>query len=165
MQFSAILLKKKVEIKIKGRPTLDLNIVQITKSKIRDYLKKFNNNIYKIHNWICGCSETNRLYCFPCLLFGRKSNDVAYVKNGINDLIYLASKIKTHKKSMAHINCQINLKLLGKQDIRQLSSAYRLNIKQYNKKINYNRYVLNKIINCIKFCGAFELTLRDHDNK
>jgi hypothetical protein len=67
---------------------------------------------------------------------------------------------------MTHINSQLNLKLLGKQDIRQqLSSAYRLNIKQYNEKISHNRYVLNKIINCIKFCGAFELALQGHDEK
>lgn len=38
------------------------------------------------------------------------------MKNGINDLINLTSKIKTHEKSMTHINCQLNLKLLGKQD-------------------------------------------------
>lgn len=67
---------------------------------------------------------------------------------------------------MTHINCQLNSKLLGKQDIKQqLSSAYRLNIKQYNEKISHNRYILNKIINCIKFCGAFELALRGHDEK
>lgn len=37
--------------------------------------------------------------------------------NGINYLIHLTSKIKTHEKSMTHINSQLNLKLLGKQDI------------------------------------------------
>jgi len=155
-----------MEIKNKGRPTPDLNIKQITKCKTRDYVRQFKNDIYKTNDWICGCSETNRLYCFPCLLFGQKSNDAAWVKNGINDLIHLTSKIKTHEKSMTHINSQLNLKLLGKQDIRQqLSSAYRLNIKQYNEKISHNRYILNKIINCIKFCGAFELALRGHDEK
>jgi len=40
-----------------------------------------------------------------------------------------------------------------------------LNIKQYNEKISHNRYILNKIINCIKFCGAFELAHRGHDEK
>lgn len=106
------------------------------------------------------------MYCFPCLLFGKKSNDVAWVKNGINDLVHLPCKTKTHEKSMTHINCQLNWKLLGKQDIKQqLSSADRLNIKQYNEKISLNRYILNKIVNCIKFCGAFELSLRGHDEK
>jgi len=67
---------------------------------------------------------------------------------------------------MTHINSQLNLKLLGKQNIRQpLSSAYRLNIKQCNEKISHNSYILNKTINCIQFCGAFELALRGHNEK
>jgi len=88
-----------MEIKNKGTPTPDLNIKQITKCKTREYVRKFKNDniIYKTHDWICGCSETNRLYCFPCLLFGQKSSDVTWVKNGINDLINLTSKIKTHE--------------------------------------------------------------------
>lgn len=32
-------------------------------------------------------------------------------------------------------------------------------------QISKNRYVLAQIINCIKFCGAFELALRGHDEK
>lgn len=52
--FSTISLKKKMEMKIKGRPTPDLNIVQNKKSKIRDYIRKLNSNdsndIYKMYN-------------------------------------------------------------------------------------------------------------------
>jgi len=43
---STISLEKKMEIKKRGRPTPDLNIVQITKSKTRDYVRKFYNDIY-----------------------------------------------------------------------------------------------------------------------
>lgn len=58
------------------------------------------------------------------------------------------------------------MKLLGKVDIRQqLDSAYRRNIQQQNEQVRKNRYVLSKIIDCIKFCGAFELALRGHDEK
>ena len=32
-----------------------------------------------------------------------------------------------------------------------------------NKRVCNNRYVLNIIINCIPFCGAFELALYGHD--
>lgn len=64
-----------MEIKTKGRPDPDLNIVQITKSKIRDYVREFINDIYKMHDQISGCSETYRLHCIRCLFFGRKSND------------------------------------------------------------------------------------------
>lgn len=53
---------------------------------------------------------------------------------------------------------------MGKIDIRiQLDSAYRMNIKRQNEQVTKNRYVLSKLIDCINFCGAFELALRGHD--
>jgi len=74
----------------------------------------------------------NHLFCFPCILFSRKSGDNNWVQKGINDLAHLNLKIKMHEKSTSHISSHLSLNLLGKQDIRQqLSSAYRLSIKQY----------------------------------
>ncbi|KAL4097871.1 hypothetical protein QTP88_022574 [Uroleucon formosanum] len=81
----------------------------------------------------------------------------------IDDLSHLSAKIKSHEKTQIHINAQLSLKLLGKQDIRQqLNSAFRLNIQKYNEQVKENRYILSKIIDCIRFCGAFELALRGH---
>jgi hypothetical protein len=69
--------------------------------------------------------------------------------------------MKMHK---SHINAQLDFELLGKQDLRQqLDSACRRNIEQHNEQVRKNRYVLSQIINCIKFCGVFELALRGHD--
>ncbi|CAH1103031.1 unnamed protein product [Psylliodes chrysocephalus] len=45
----------------------------------------------------------------------------------------------------------------------QLDSVYWLNIQRHNENVSKNRYILSKIINCIKFCGAFDLALRGHD--
>lgn len=44
-----------------------------------------------------------------------------------------------------------------------MDSAYRRNIELHNEKVRHNRYILNIIINCVRFCGAFELELRGHD--
>lgn len=38
-----------------------------------------------------------------------------------------------------------------------------LGIELHNEKVTNNRYILNVIINCIRFCSAFELALRGHD--
>lgn len=84
----------------------------------------------------------------------------------IDNLGHLHTKIKSHEKTQAHFNSQLNLKLLGIRDIRQqLNSAFRLNIQKFNKEVNKNRYILSKIIDCVKFCSAFELALRGHDEK
>ncbi|KAL4088759.1 hypothetical protein QTP88_023843 [Uroleucon formosanum] len=88
---------------------------------------------------------------------------MSWSKIGIDDLSHLSAKIKSHEKTQTHINAQLSLKLLGKQDIRQeLSSAFRLNIQKYNEQVKENRYILSKIIDCIRFCGAFELALHGH---
>ncbi|XP_018320022.1 uncharacterized protein LOC108733383 isoform X2 [Agrilus planipennis] len=54
--------------------------------------------------------------------------------------------------------------VLGKEDIKQqLDGTYRDNIRRHNENVDKNRHILNQIINCITFCGAFELALRGYD--
>lgn len=100
-------MKKNIEIKNTSRPTSNLYIIKVSKSKTRDYVRKFIITIiyiYITHDWISACSETNRLYCFPCLFYGWISNNVTLIKNGINDLINLTSKTKMHEKLMKHVD-------------------------------------------------------------
>jgi hypothetical protein len=157
-------LTEKIKIKDSGKPTPMLNIVQVTNSKSRQFKREFKSDIYEKTNWICCCVDTNRLFCFPCLLFARGNAKYSWTKTGVTDLGHLAQKIKKHENAQSHINAQLDFKLLGKQDLRQqLDSAYRRNIEQHNEQVRKNRYVLSKIINCIKFCGVFELALRGHD--
>ena len=138
--------------------------MQVTKSKTREFKRSFKHEIYLKYDWVCGCSVTNRLFCFPCLLFSGKCSESSWTNAGIADLSHLPQKVKKHENSESHINSQLEFKLLGKQDIRQqLDSAYRESIQKHNEKVKNNRYVLSKIIDCIKFCGAFELALRGHN--
>ncbi|CAI6367404.1 unnamed protein product [Macrosiphum euphorbiae] len=66
--------------------------------------------------------------------------------------------------SLLSLEQKIAIKKEGKQDIhQQLNSAFRLNIQKYNEQVKENRYILSKIIDYIRFCGAFELALRGHD--
>lgn len=163
LNFSLLSLEQKIAIKNEGRPKSNLIIVKESKGKDRTFKRNFNIETYDKNDWICGCDITNKLFCFPCVIFNR-SNEMSWSKIGIDDLSHLSAKIKSHEKTQTHINAQLSLKLLGKQDIRQqLNSAFRLNIQKYNKQVKENRYILSKIIDCIRFCGAFELALRGHD--
>ena len=49
--------------------------------------------------------------------------------------------------------------------IESLSTGYSANVKKHNETVDRNRHVLNKIIDCIKFCGVHEIPLRGHDEK
>ncbi|XP_063747657.1 zinc finger MYM-type protein 1-like [Eleginops maclovinus] len=45
----------------------------------------------------------------------------------------------------------------------QLDEGYRIGIRKHNEEVRKNRHILSRIIDCVKFCGAFELALRGHD--
>jgi hypothetical protein len=83
---------------------------------------------------------------------------------GVTDLGHLPEKIEKHKNSAKHIRNVIDLAMLGKVNIAtQLSDAYRSRINKHKEGVRRNRDILSKIIDCMKFCGKFELPLRGHD--
>ena len=44
-----------------------------------------------------------------------------------------------------------------------IDAGYCRSIIKHNELVDRNRHALNRIINCIKFCGFHELLLRGHD--
>ena len=159
--FSQLSLPEKVELKSRGRPVPDLNIVQASSSRSSAYTRKFNREIYTKCEWLCGCEKRNALFCFPCLLFG---GDSTWTSAGVTDLGHLTLKTKKHENSQRHLKNVVSLAMLGKVNIAShLSEAYRLNINKHNDEVRKNREILSKIIDCLKFCGNFELPIRGHD--
>ncbi|XP_025199012.1 uncharacterized protein LOC112597256 [Melanaphis sacchari] len=76
----------------------------------------------------------------------------------MTDLSNLNERMKKHDSTVKHINNILNLAVLGKTNIlSMLDSGYRRGIELHNEKVSNNRYILNVIINCVRFCGAFEL--------
>ena len=58
----------------------------------------------------------------------------------------------------------MKLAFFGNANIaEQLSKAYRDSIIQHNLEVEKNRHILSRRIDCIMFCGTFELALRGHD--
>ncbi|KAL1279200.1 hypothetical protein QQF64_025873 [Cirrhinus molitorella] len=58
----------------------------------------------------------------------------------------------------------MRLQFFGKLSIaEQLDEGYRIGIRRHNEEVRKNRHILSRIIDCVKFCGAFELALRGHD--
>ncbi|RXN12340.1 zinc finger MYM-type 1-like protein [Labeo rohita] len=58
----------------------------------------------------------------------------------------------------------MRLQIFGKLSIaQQLDEGYRIGIRRHNEEVTKNRHILSRIIDYVKFCGAFELALRGHD--
>lgn len=153
---------EKLIIKILGRPTTPIKLTQEIKYKNRQFSRKFNSEMYDKHKWLCGCEVKNALFCFPCLLFGTEN---VWTKTGIRDIQHLPGKIKKHEYSACHMRNVLKFSLFGSVNIKELDSEYRISIDAHNKSVAENRYALNMIINCIRFCGSFEMALRDHHDE
>ena len=150
-----------LEKKESGRPKPNMNLQQTTNDRGKDIQRYFRQSMYELCDWICGCSVRNAFFCYPCLLF---SNDVIWAKNGVTDIKHLKVKISKRASSTTHINCSISYASLGLVNIRQqLDSVYRKSVHDFNELVIKNRYILNKLIDCVKFCGNFEIALRGHD--
>src|SRR5215469_2661102 len=161
IKFSSLSFDEKLQIKELGRSTPCLNLEQVVTSKNRTYKLIYNTSNYEKYKWISGCDQRQSLHCFPCLLFG--GEDI-WTKKGFKDLNHLAYKAKRHENSQVHMQNAVSLSLLGIVNIEnKLESQYRNKIKKHNENVKDNRYILNIIINCIKFCGSFELALRGHN--
>lgn len=153
--------ERRLEKKESGRPKPKMNLKQTTKDRGKDIQRYFKDSMYNLCDWICGCNVKNAFFCYPCLLF---SNDVIWAKNGVTDIKHLKVKITKHASSATHINSSMSYATLGRVDIRQqLDSAYRKSVHDFNESVSKNRYILNKLIDCVKFCGVFEIALRGHD--
>ena len=156
--FSQLTLEEKLEVKRLGpeRPQL------LTTSGLSS--RRFTKTWYSKHSWITGCSHSGKVYCFPCLLFGDSQREKAWTQSGVNDWKHLSEKVKRHVKCSCHVENCLKLAFFGKTNIaEQLSKAYRDSLIQHNLEVERNRHILSRIIDCIKFCGAFELALRGYD--
>ena len=161
IRFLQLTLAEKLTIKEKGRHCPDVVIKSSASSKGKRYSRKFNRDLYEKHNWLTGCSDTNALYCFPCLLYGGES---VWTNVGFKDLNHLQRNIKMHESSAKHINNVVDLSYLGTANIlTQLNTGQEIAIARHNERVIKNRNTLSKLIDIIKFCGMFELPLRGHD--
>ena len=160
-QFSLLTLKEKLDVKRLGRPTPFITLTQECKSHSKKIMRKFNSSIYEKYDWLCGCSIRKAVFCFPCILFG---GETLWTTKGMADLNHMHFRASKHCKSSMHLNNTLNLAVLGKYDICSLlDSSYRRSIQEHNNKVSHNRHILKLLINCILFCGSFELALRGHD--
>ena len=75
-----------------------------------------------------------------------------------------SERIKKHERARVHMNNCVKLAMLGQISLAaQLDEGHRIAVRRHNEEVDRNRHILSKIIDAVKFCGAFELALRGHD--
>ncbi len=158
--FSRLSFEDKRQLLSEGRPTPELPDLQQRKGQ--KIVRTFQTDWYKKKDWLCGCAELNRLFCFPCSLFG--SSDNVWTNGGYCDLNNLPGAIAKHEKSVVHIQSQIALKTFGHSRIDlALDEQRRLGISIHNEKVKKNREILKSLIDVVCFLGKQELAFRGNN--
>ncbi|XP_077331409.1 zinc finger MYM-type protein 1-like [Lithobates pipiens] len=156
--------EEKMRLKELGPYQPKLQIQQRSSDRGRVYTRSFSTTSYNKWSWLAGCDVTHAYYCFPCLLFQSHGTDTLWISTGVNDLKHLTEKCKRHETTQSHLDNVMRLEFFGKRSIgEQLDAGYIISIRRHNEEVTKNRHILSRIIDCVKFCGAFELALRGHD--
>ena len=147
-------VEKSEMIKV-GRPTPDL------KTKATNRL--FRTEWYKDFDWLCGSKVSQKLYCWPCLLFQPTASQ-SWTITGYGNLKNLKSDSKYHSCSKAHLGSYKQMQCFGKYDISTaISEAAKLSKQLHNKEVDENRKYLNHLIDAVLYLGKQGLALRGHD--
>ena len=80
-----------------------------TKDRGREYTRTFSKSWYDKKKCLTACSQSNMLFCFPCLLFQTGGSDPAWIKTGVNDLRHFPKKAETHEQTSIHMENTVKL--------------------------------------------------------
>ncbi|CAD0200538.1 unnamed protein product [Chrysodeixis includens] len=157
-KFSQLSFSEKIQIICKGRCVPELQFHQQKGNIIR----RFHAKTYETFNWLCGCVHTNRLYCFPCILFSTSST--VWTDSGYSDLNNFHSAAKKHEHTEKHLEACLKLNTFGKSLIEtSVNNQLRLDIESHNAKVDRNRKVFQRLIDVVCFLGKQELSFRGDD--
>lgn len=157
--FSRRSFTNKLEIIKQGRPTPELEL----KERVRHVERHFKTENYQRYPWMTGCTKTNRLYCWNCLLFTTDKSST-WVSGGFVSLSNLTKSAHRHQDSAAHLQATVSLKTFGDTRVDlQLDEQRRNQTTAHNNKVRQNREILKRLIHVVAFLGKQEMAFRGHD--
>uniref|UniRef100_A0A1A8BMB8 Si:ch211-240b21.2 n=2 Tax=Nothobranchius kadleci TaxID=1051664 RepID=A0A1A8BMB8_NOTKA len=156
-------MEEKILVKELGPHRPEINLQQRSTEKVKAYNRTFCRTWFQRKSWLTSCAITNALFCFPCILFQSGKCDLTWTQSGQTDLKHLSERIKKHERSRIHMENGMQLAVLGRVSIAaQLDEGHCIAVRRHNEEVDKNRHILSKIIDCVKFCGAFELGMSGH---
>ena len=91
--FTTLPFERQLKIKSDGRPTPPLKEMKQQRGTTRKF-RTFNPTQYSKTEWITGSANLKKLFCWPCVLFGKTTSNLncPWATTGYDDLsnIYLA---------------------------------------------------------------------------
>ncbi|CAH1396354.1 unnamed protein product [Nezara viridula] len=156
--------EEQAEIIRKGRPVPQLDNLVITTSTGK---KSFCSKRYEYDEWLTGCKQRSKLYCWPCLLFSERIDP--WTTTGISDINNLACSTKSHSTWDIHIDAMFKWKTFGKTspniggDDEEFSDHEESDQILKEEEIMKNRKIIKKFVHIVCFLGVHELCLSEEE--
>ena len=81
------------------------------------------------------------------------TDSTVWVSTGVTDMHHLSERIKKHEMSKIHMDsCWTFATIVRVNIATQLDEGYRLAVCRHNDEVSKNRHILNRLIQCVKFC-------------
>lgn len=158
--FLKLCFEDKNKIIVKGRCVRDLDLTQ----KKGNATRSFNEKYYDNYNWLAGCVHSNKLFCFPCILFAKHDKNNVWTFIGYSDLNNFHKAAAKHNFSEKHIDSCFKFQMFGKGRIESsFNSQFKLDIERHNAKVDRNRNIFKRLIDVVCYLGKQELAFRGHD--
>lgn len=152
--FASLSDEIKMLIISKPKPRPEVLVLNSAPAALR---RGFNVAWYDRVEWLTGSVKRQKLFCWPCLLFGQCSYCV-WSKIGFDNLKNMPRCLERHTKKKEHIYSFCKFKLFGKVNTSiQLNTTEQEVITLHNNQVRENRECLKRLIDLVIFFAQ-------HDN-
>jgi hypothetical protein len=91
--FTTVTFDQKTKIIGGGQPKSELKIDTLSKGQ-KTFTRHFRPHLYETAPWLCGCSQLNKLLCWPCIFFSKVKT--TWTTSGYDDLHNFYKSEKRH---------------------------------------------------------------------
>ena len=164
--FSNCSFAEKKKILEVGRPTPNLNLKSLSKARGKVFSRKFHLSIYDRFSWLCGSNTTNKLYCWPCLLFCSETLSLwSDPCRGYSDLSHLYTAIKKHERIASHLRGVYLYKTFGYKQVAHSLEQHKQNVLNCNDFVTQNRDILKRLTRVACYLGMQGITFCCQDRR
>ncbi|XP_030757705.1 zinc finger MYM-type protein 1-like [Sitophilus oryzae] len=161
--FSSRSFLDKTNIINSGRPMDLINLETKVEKSTKKFTRHFHLGFYEKYDWLTGCKNVSKLFCWPCLLFNT-SEKSHWNSVGITDLNNFHKSLKRHVNNKYHLFATVEERTFGKCRIEHiLDDHLQISDKIHNERVTKNKDVLKRLIDATCFLGEHKLSFRGHN--
>jgi len=126
--------------------------------------RQFQDACYAKKEWLCGSTNVQRLFCWPCLLFAPGKSQM-WTRQGYANMRCFLSDCRKHGRWNCHLEAYKKWKTFDATErvVILFSRARREEVQRNNEQVRQNTETLKTISEAILFLNKQELAFRCHD--